>query len=177
MNLSRLLETDARLSARLNLLDRPGPLKAAASALAHSGDSPFWVVGLALVWWLGDAFWKRQALADLIGVFAAAGIVFALKFAIRRPRPEGEWGALYRRLDAHSFPSGHAARMAMLATVAAGFGPPIWAVALIAWAALVMLARVALKVHYLSDVIGGAVVGVVVGLGVAWLMLYSTVLR
>jgi undecaprenyl-diphosphatase len=167
LNLANLLDADARLSARLNLLDRPGPVKAAAALLAHSGDSPLWVVGLALLWWLGDAFWKRQALADMVGVFAAAVVVFALKFSIRRPRPEGEWGAVYRRLDAHSFPSGHAARMAMLATVALFFGPPLWTVSLVAWAAFVMLARVAMKVHYLSDMLGGVVVGVITGVVVA----------
>ena len=119
------------------------------------------------MWWLGDAFWKRQSLAALIGIFAAAAVVFALKFSIRRPRPEGEWGAIYRRLDAHSFPSGHAARMAMLAVVAALYGPPVWAALLFVWAALVMLARVAMKVHYLSDIVAGGMVGVFVGVIVA----------
>jgi undecaprenyl-diphosphatase len=167
LNLASLLETDARLSARLDILNGPRPLRALAALLAHSGDSPVWGVGLLLLLWLGDAFWRRQALADLVGIFVAAAVVFALKFTVRRPRPEGEWGAVYRRLDAHSFPSGHAARMAMLATVAIAFGPPLWAAVMALWAGLVMLARVGLKVHYLSDILGGAVIGVLVGIGVA----------
>ncbi|MBI3764661.1 MAG: phosphatase PAP2 family protein [Chloroflexi bacterium] len=51
----------------------------------------------------------------------------------------------------------------MLATVAALLGPPPLAAALVVLAALVMLARVAMGVHYLSDVAGGAVLGVVMG--------------
>jgi membrane-associated phospholipid phosphatase len=167
LNLSNLLETDARLSARLALVDRPGAWRTLASVLAHSGDSPLWVAGLGLLWWLGDAAWKHAALAALIGVLVTAGVVFVLKFAIRRPRPPGEWGAMYRRLDAHSFPSGHAARMAMLAVVALAFAPPGWAALLVVWAVLVMLARVAMQVHYLSDVAGGALVGIVTGVAIA----------
>lgn len=163
MTLAQILDADARLSARLRIAERPGFLRALASILAHSGDSPFWVGGLLLALWLGNGFWRREALADLIGIGATAAVVFALKFSIRRRRPPGEWGALYRRFDEHSFPSGHAARMAMLATVAAAYGPPTWAVWLALWAALVMLARVAMGVHYLSDVAAGAIGGAIIG--------------
>lgn len=163
MTLAQILDADARLSARLTIAGRPGLLRALASILAHSGDSPFWIAGLSLVLWLGNDFWRREALADLIGIVVTAAVVFALKFSIGRRRPPGEWGALYRRFDEHSFPSGHAARMAMLAAVAAAHGPPAWAAGLALWAAFVMLARVAMGVHYLSDVAAGAIAGAIVG--------------
>ncbi|MBI3764242.1 MAG: phosphatase PAP2 family protein [Chloroflexi bacterium] len=154
------------MSTRLNIAERPGCLRTLASIFAHSGDSPLWIVGFSVVWWLGNEFWKREALAALIGIFVTAAATFALKYLIRRQRPEGEWGAIYRRFDAHSFPSGHSVRMAMLATVAALLGPPPLATALVVLAALVMLARVAMGVHYLLDVAGGAVVGVIIGAGI-----------
>ena len=170
MSLTRLLEADARLSARLTVAERPGLLRTLASIFAHSGDSPFWIVGCAALWWLGNDFWKREVRLALIGIFVTAAATFAIKHLIRRQRPEGEWGAIYRRFDAHSFPSGHSARMAMLATVAVILGPPPLAAALVVLAVLVMLARVAMGVHYLSDVTGGAVLGAIIGMASAFML-------
>jgi membrane-associated phospholipid phosphatase len=158
-----LLELDARLSARMRVAERPGLLRTCAAFLAHSGDSWFWWAGLVLLWWRGNVFWRPWALTVLLSIIALALIVLAIKFSIRRRRPEGEWGALYRTTDPHSFPSGHAARATLIAVLAIGLGPGWLAVLLCAWMPLVSLARVAMGVHYLSDVAAGAVLGAVAG--------------
>ncbi len=92
-----------------------------------------------------------------------AVMVILLKFSIRRPRPEGEWGKIYRITDPHSFPSGHAARSAALAVMGLAIGPPWFGLTLALWAPWVGLSRVALGVHYLSDVVAGWLVGAVMG--------------
>jgi undecaprenyl-diphosphatase len=91
-------------------------------------------------------------------------MVLLIKFRIKRKRPEGEWGRVYRASDPHSFPSGHAARAFLLATIASGLGPPALAIFLWIWAPLVALARVAMGVHYLSDVVAGAFFGIIIAL-------------
>ena len=53
---------------------------------------------------------------------------------------------------------------ALIVTIAAGLGPGWLAVALWVWAPLVALARVAMGVHYLSDVLAGALLGILVAL-------------
>jgi undecaprenyl-diphosphatase len=164
--LKRLLELDARLSERLRVAERPGPLRKLAAFLAHSGDSWFWWAGLAVLWWLGNAFWRPWALTVLLAIIALAVVVLAIKFSIRRRRPEGEWGAIYRSTDPHSFPSGHAARAMLIAVLALGLGPAWLAVILCVWMPLVSLARVAMGVHYLSDVLAGALLGGIAGAGV-----------
>ncbi|MBU2611644.1 MAG: phosphatase PAP2 family protein [Chloroflexi bacterium] len=163
MNPSRLLELDARLSAQLRVAERPGVLRTLAAILAHSGDSWFWWAGLALLWWRGDAFWKPWALTVLFSIIALALIVLPIKFLIRRRRPEGDWGALYRNTDPHSFPSGHAARAIFIAVLATGLGPAWLALLLWFWAPLVSLARVAMGVHYVSDVVAGGALGLLAG--------------
>ena len=60
-------------------------------------------------------------------------------------------------------PSGHAARAFLIAVIAAGLGPFWAALALWVWAPLVSLARVAMGVHYMSDVVAGLVVGMTAG--------------
>jgi undecaprenyl-diphosphatase len=166
MRLENILAWDARFTAGLRIAEKPGPLRVLAAVLAHSGDSWFWILGLALVWWRGEPHWQARAWTLGLGVLVTALVVMILKFTIRRRRPEGEWGNLYRKTDPHSFPSGHAARAVMLATIALGMGPPWLAALLSLWAPLVGLARVAMGVHYLSDVLAGALLGVVMGVGV-----------
>ena len=164
--MQRILELDARLSARLRLAERPGILRTLAVILAHSGDSWFWLLGLGMVWWLGDEYWRWRAQVMFVSILILAGLVLAIKFSVRRRRPEGEWGAIYRSTDPHSFPSGHAARAFMLAVLAAGMGPTWLGAAMLVWAPLVTLARAAMGVHYLSDVLAGAALGI----GVGWIV-------
>jgi undecaprenyl-diphosphatase len=158
-----LIELDTRLSERLRIAEQPGPRRVLAAFLAHSGDSWFWLAGLGLLWWLGTDYWKKIALTLIIAILLTAVVVFIVKFTVRRRRPEGEWGKFYRNTDPHSFPSGHAVRVVMLAVVMLGIGPLWLGLLLLAWAPIVGLARVAMGVHYLSDVLAGMVLGLVVG--------------
>jgi undecaprenyl-diphosphatase len=158
-----LIELDARLTERIRIAEQPGPLRGLAAFLAHSGDSWFWLVGLGVLWWLGTDYWKRIALTLIIAILLTALIVFIVKFTVRRRRPEGKWGKFYRSTDPHSFPSGHAVRAVMLAVVVLGIGPLWLGLLLLAWAPLVGLARVAMGLHYLSDVLAGMLLGVVMG--------------
>lgn len=93
--------------------------------------------------------------ADMMAsqVFAGA-TTFALKHAIRRPRPDGE---------ARSFPSGHAAGTFAAATVVQRhFG---WKTAIPAYGAAVIIsgARLQANSHYPTDLIVGAAIGVLSG--------------
>ena len=98
------------------------------------------------------------------GILVLAVLVLAVKFSVRRRRPTGEWGAIYRNTDPHSFPSGHAARATLLAVMALGLGPVWFAGLVLVWVPLVSLARIAMGLHYLSDVLAGMVLGVMIGL-------------
>ncbi len=166
---NRLLELDASWSRRLQSASQPGFLHGLEAFLSHSGDSLFVMLAVALEWWLGNTAWKSLAISFAVGVGVTALAVLLVKLAVRRPRPEGDWGQLYRKTDPHSFPSGHAARACMLAVVALGLGPPWLGILLTFWALLVGLSRVILGVHYLLDVLAGAFLGVVIGLGIVWL--------
>jgi undecaprenyl-diphosphatase len=164
VTLERILSADARWSESLRRAERPGLLHLAATVLAHSGDSWFWGLGLAIIAWRGNAFWRSWALHILICIGVLAVLVLTIKLLVRRRRPPGEWGAIYRTTDPHSFPSGHAARAVLLAILLTAWGPA-WAAPLaIVWAPLVALARVALGVHYLSDVLAGGLLGLAAAL-------------
>jgi undecaprenyl-diphosphatase len=157
-----LIELDARLTNRLRIAEQPGFLRTVAGILAHSGDSWFWLAGLLLLWWLGTDYWKRELLVMIASILVAASVVYVIKLVVRRQRPEGEWGKFYRSTDPHSFPSGHAVRATMLAVIMLGMSPGM-GVFLLVWAPLVGLSRVAMGLHYLSDVLAGMLIGLVIG--------------
>ena len=164
MNLRPILELDARLSDQMRVAEKPGALRSISAFFASSGDSWFWAIGLFSLWISGNSFWKQWAVAQIAGISVLAALVMSIKFLVRRKRPEGEWGNIYRSTDPHSFPSGHAARSFLIAVVATGLGPDGAAIVLWIWAPLVALARVAMGVHYVSDIVAGAAVGIVFAL-------------
>jgi len=164
MNFRSVLEWDARLSDQMRVAEKPGALRAIAVIFAHSGDSWFWAVALIGLWFWGEKFWREWAIVQFGCISVLAALVMSIKFLVRRRRPEGEWGSIYRNTDPHSFPSGHAARSFLIAVLAAGLGPVWLAVILWIWSPLVALARVAMGVHYVSDIVAGAVFGIVIAL-------------
>ena len=163
MTNQRVLEIDAHLSQKMRVAEKPGALRNVSVFFAHSGDSWFWAIALVALWMGGNIFWKEWAVVQFVGISVLAALVMSIKFLVRRRRPEGEWGGIYRNTDPHSFPSGHAARAFLIAVVASGLGPIGLAIALWVWAPLVALARVAMGVHYASDIVAGMVVGILVG--------------
>ena len=166
-SLQTLIDTDIRLSNRLRLLNN-NSLQKMAVFFAHSGDSWFWLAGLGLVWLIALLFdtdtWRYRGVFLAACIVVQAVFVLSIKFLIRRQRPEGEWGGIYRRSDPHSFPSGHATRAFMLAVLAVGLGPAWFAWLLVVWAPMVCLARIMLGVHYISDIVAGAALGVIMGI-------------
>ena len=125
----------------------------------------------ALIWWVALAApfvcipSYRQVGLILI---AALGINYLLgeviiKNLVGRGRPSNLIDETEMKIDKpkdHSFPSGHTASSFCAFTVTLLNCPPfIWIPSLIA-ASLISFSRVYLRVHYLSDVIGGIVLGV-----------------
>lgn len=169
-NASAWLELDRRLSAKFRVAENPGVIRNTAAFIAHSGDSWFWGIGLGIAWLLGNVSVKRWSMHLFAAIVVTALAVMAIKLLVRRERPKGEWGSIYRNTDPHSFPSGHAARAILLATLVPFIGPPALILPLILWAPLVALARVAMGLHYLSDVLAGGVLGF--ALAIAWQIIF-----
>ena len=109
---------------------------------------------------------RRAAIVLVIGLVATYIVVYLLKHWIARPRPFMVLPDI-RLLEADkmgfSFPSGHAAQAFLAATVFSAFFRRNALFFTIA--SLVAFSRVYLGVHFVSDVIWGAIIGTGVGYG------------
>jgi undecaprenyl-diphosphatase len=170
-----MLEVDKHLSNRVRLENIPEPIRRTSEVFAHSGDPRFWWPVLALLWLFDNTFWKQWALTVALGILLLGLVTWPIKHLVRRKRPIGFWSRKTRDKDPNSFPSGHAARTFLLATLATGLGPGWLAVVFWIWAPLVSLARVAMGVHFLSDTVAGMLLGILVGL--LWLSLHEGFLQ
>lgn len=166
--IQKILELDERASHALRVAEQQGPLRQIASFIGHTGDSWYWGIALLAVILIAPPAYKHWALVSLIAVVIGAATVLVIKFTIKRARPEGEMGQIYRKTDPHSFPSGHAVRSLMLGVIALGIAPAWLGIALIVWAPLVGIARVMIGVHYVSDVLAGWALGVVFAVIAIW---------
>jgi 4-amino-4-deoxy-L-arabinose transferase-like glycosyltransferase/membrane-associated phospholipid phosphatase len=133
----------------------------------------FWLLIIGLILWLIGGLLKRPRWAQA-GRFSCYGVlgsfvVQILKHFFGRPRPRfSDMGIVHlgpsfvKGYD--SFPSGHAVSAFAVAVVLARFYPRGRGL-FYGIAALVGISRVYLNVHYTSDVVGGALLGVAIGLG------------
>lgn len=165
MALKIISKMDRTVTQLLRLPSHRDGLRRAASLFAHSADSWFWLTGLVLLYLLGPGNWKPLVLKLMAGILVTALFVLSLKKVVKRPRPEGEWGKIYRNTDPHSFPSGHAARSAMLTWLMFLWGPLWLGGLMVLWTLLVDYARISLGVHYLSDILAGTCIGLLFGWG------------
>ncbi len=168
---AHLTDADERQSARLNIAEEPGKRRALASLVTHSGDVLPYLILLALLFVLGGAAWRFRTLALLAADTLTFLVAQLLKVIIRRIRPEGKWGEMYRRIDPYSFPSGHAARGGAMAAMGLIVGPLWFGAALAVWGLSLAVSRVVLGVHFLSDAVAGFALGVIIAVVLGLLVL------
>ncbi|RLK52915.1 phosphatase PAP2 family protein [Microbacterium telephonicum] len=104
------------------------------------------------------------ALYFLTATAVSAGTVQVLKAIFGRVRPE----EMLVISDHGSFPSGHTANAATLAVVAVIVFPRLWvAIVGFGWVLLMGFSRTQVHAHWLTDTVGGAIIGAGVALLVA----------
>jgi undecaprenyl-diphosphatase len=164
----RLFAFDASLSKRLTL-SSTSRWRWLARLIAHAGDGPYIFGSLGVIyllgWFFSSPLLRFGTIIVLCIVLTAMLVVTLIKFGVRRerPRPPGEFVSFH--YDIYSFPSGHSARLAALA-MGTIFFYPSGGLVLWGFAMAVAAARVAVGVHYVSDI----VVGLGVGTLTAWLV-------
>jgi membrane-associated phospholipid phosphatase len=133
--------------------------------LSLLGGAQITLVAVAWARW----FWGRElALRLLLALFIGIGVDLLIWNLFPSPRPDDTRIRVSSTIPIASFPSGHlVTAMTLWGTLVAARVLPVAAVAVIAL--LVALSRLALGEHYPGDILGGAVIGLVLLAVVAWL--------
>ncbi|WP_434318652.1 phosphatase PAP2 family protein [Leifsonia sp. P73] len=121
------------------------------------------IVFVPLVTIGGLLIWRRPwaALYYVIAAVTSGVIVTVIKNLVGRPRPT----AILVQPDFGSFPSGHSATAALIATTLAIIFWRRWVlIAGLVYTLLMMLGRTYLGAHWILDTVGGMLVGVGVGI-------------
>lgn len=103
-------------------------------------------------------------LATLLGVESLL-VNQGVKRLFRRERPTttGDDRLQVRQPKTSSFPSGHASSAVFAATVVAGWDGPMLSILWYKVAAVVGISRAYVRIHHGSDVVAGAILGMVLG--------------
>jgi len=151
-------------------------------------DTVMWILSLKTVWiplylaiiWMvinkyGKGAWTPLLLIPLLVLIDDQGSSF-LKNLTERPRPchEPALAGMVHTVNGYcpgmyGFVSGHAANSFGVAAFTAPLLKKRWySWFIFIWAALVSYSRLYLGVHYPGDIIGGVILGLIAGFGLAW---------
>ena len=162
--LERLQHWDELLCERLNVGLRRRALLAAMRAVSWLGNGIFWYA-LMLALLLADARGAALPVLHMAFVGAVCTCCYKMvKHSTVRSRPYQvnplvSAGAAV--LDRFSFPSGHTLHAIAFSLVAGSYYPGLWMV-LAPFTLLTAVSRVALGLHYPSDVIAGGALGALI---------------
>lgn len=155
----------------------PGDLRAFFQCISFFGHGTGCLIAVSLIWFLDRK--NKAAIVLIIGSALFAGaITTIIKVIVHRPRPFVDPAILEDSVSLseavfhnflQSFPSGHTATafaLAMALSLSYRQGRPIFFL----FAFLVGLQRIISQNHFPSDVIAGAVIGVVSARTVLWVV-------
>jgi undecaprenyl-diphosphatase len=116
--------------------------------------------------------WRLVVKTVSAGVLARLGLTKLIRFFYKRPRPfvENKVNLLFNYSSSSSFPSGHAAFYFAVSTIIYSYNKKAGYLFFIA-SFLISFSRVFVGIHWPSDILGGAIVGIISGIVI--LKLYS----
>jgi membrane-associated phospholipid phosphatase len=145
------------------LRGRPGIDRAAAAVSNLADYGLIWVALAGLKARRRGPDRRRAVMALATAGFSSLIVSRVVKQAVERQRPDDHLSAAVRNPSSSSFPSGHT--LAAFCTAFILGESDAGTAANVGFAAAVAASRVHLRAHHPTDVIGGAVIGSVLGLG------------
>ncbi|MDB5049000.1 MAG: phosphoesterase PA-phosphatase related protein [Fibrobacteres bacterium] len=161
---SRVMAVDVACFRFLASLSVPKSVSLPLVVMVRIGDGYIWGV-IALSLWLALPFAEVKAIVAhcALAIAVSLCIYFPIKFGMKRPRPYDngmDVTPLVPPLDKYSFPSGHTMNnLAVGLTLA--YHLPRFALPAMFFPVAMGLLRILFGVHYLSDILGGTLLGAV----------------
>lgn len=159
--LERMAERELNVCLWFNRACRYPEIRAGFALISWLGDGKFWYALILLLPLLYGASGLKTAVAMTLAGLAGTVVYKLIKEKTGRLRPCSAHRSIavgIAPLDFYSFPSGHTLHAVCFTTIAVNHFPQLaWLLA--SFTALVALSRVILGLHYPTDVIMGALIG------------------
>ena len=163
--LTFIVTRDHRLMRRVNRWSPPKWIRLWMVAATRGGDGWLWYLLALTVWLFGGEQGPPAVIACVLAAAAGIAVFVALKRATGRSRPcqiaRHCWSTLLPP-DRFSFPSGHTIT-AFAICVPLGYFYPGMQAGLGFISLSIALSRILLGMHFLSDVVAGALIGSILG--------------
>jgi len=144
-------------------------LVSACREISRTADGFFYALITILYWSVSDVEGLHFCKIVVVAFAIERSLYYVMKHTCKRSRPQNAipgFRSDTQVSDEFSFPSGHTCGAFLFVTLCCLLLTP-WFAALYGWALLVALSRVVLGVHFPTDVAVGALLGVMIGIGVA----------
>jgi len=134
--------------------------------ISQVGYFSFWIIISILIFIFGGEKGRKVAVLSILALITGYFLTEILKFIVARPRPFDVLGGVrvLAPIGDYSWPSGHSVASFTVATIIGKEYGLIYFIIFIIFAGLVAFSRVYNGVHYPSDVISGALIGILIGL-------------
>lgn len=172
MVLEFITTRDYNLMRRVHRWPAPRWIRVWMICATRGGDGWLWYAMGIIILLFGGPERVAAVVAAALAAGAGIGIFLFLKKRTGRRRPcaiEPHCWATLLPPDHFSFPSGHTITAFAVALSLTGFYPGLM-LGLLFCAASIALSRILLGMHFLSDVVAGALIGAGLACGAVWLI-------
>lgn len=168
--MANIIQLDLRMLLWFAKIEQKPKWCLAGKLVSKTGDGYFQAILPLLIWIAQIDFATSFATLCLIAFAIERPIYFVLKNTLKRRRPPQaipHFNSSIIASDEFSFPSGHTSAAFLLAFIAWQYSLVLGSVLFI-WATLVGCSRVLLGVHFPTDIVAGASLGISIGYGLIY---------
>lgn len=161
----RILELDIRATRALNSISHNAFFRNTMRFANTAGDMPLWILCIVAFPFVFGAQALMNSITAVLALPLSVSIQSAIKYSVKRKRPFHSIPDIVKFghiLDKYSFPSGHTLHAVLFTVILSYQVGYVVLIPLFLMAVLIILSRPGLGIHYVSDVIVGTFIGLII---------------